>query len=196
MSGCYYLRAQEDARYVAFVDMSGGSSDDAALAIAHYDDGYRRAVLNVIVTQTGRPPFNPRDAVHKFATLLSQYRVSRVVGDRYAGETFVQDFLDHGVSYQLATHTKSELYEALEPRINAWEVELLDSQKFIEQLLGLVVRGTKIDHQAGDHDDLANAAAGALHLAIPAVEFTSEHFVLVPHESPYDSSTSPYQAQS
>jgi hypothetical protein len=32
-------------------------------------------------------------------------------------------------------------------------------------LLTLVIRGSKIDHQPGDHDDYANAAAGALVLA-------------------------------
>ena len=194
-AGRYYLPVREDVRYVAFVDMSGGSSDDASLGIAHYDDTHQRAVLDVIVTQAGRPPFNPRDAVRKFATLLAEYRVSRVVGDRYAGETFVQDFLDHGISYQLATHTKHELYEALEPRLNAREVELLDNQKLIEQLLGLVVRGTKIDHQTGCHDDLANAAAGVIHQALPTVVLTPEHFMFLPHESSYDLSTTIRQAQ-
>ena len=55
--------------------------------------------------------------------------------------------------------SKSELYEALEPPVNAGEVELLDVPKLQEQILTLVVRGTKIDHQPGDHDDWANAAA-------------------------------------
>ena len=54
--------------------------------------------------------------------------------------------------------------EGLEPPVNAGEVELLDVPKLQEQILTLVVRGTKIDHQPGDHDDWANAAAGALRL--------------------------------
>jgi hypothetical protein len=37
--------------------------------------------------------------------------------------------------------------------------------KLQEQLLTLVWRGVKIDHQPGDHDDYANACAGAAVLA-------------------------------
>jgi hypothetical protein len=48
--------------------------------------------------------------------------------------------------------------------LNAGEVELLDITELQEQLLTLVIRGDKIDHQPGDHDDFANAAAGALWL--------------------------------
>jgi hypothetical protein len=40
------------------------------------------------------------------------------------------------------------------------------------QLLGLVWRGGKIDHLNGDHDDYANAASGAVKIAVskPAVD--------------------------
>ena len=49
--------------------------------------------------------------------------------------------------------------------LNAGEIEFLDVPKLQEQLLGLVWRGSKIDHLPGEHDDFANAAAGALSLA-------------------------------
>jgi hypothetical protein len=42
---------------------------------------------------------------------------------------------------------------------------LLDDGKLQEQLLTLVVKGSKIQHLSGDHDDHANAAVGALLLA-------------------------------
>jgi hypothetical protein len=58
--------------------------------------------------------------------------------------------------------TKSQLYESLEPRINAGEVELPDVPKLQEQLLTLVRRGTRVDHQPGGHDDWANATAGVV----------------------------------
>ena len=92
------------------------------------------------------------------------------------GETFEQDFHEHGVSYRLSVLTKSQIYEALEPRINAGEVELLDVSRLIEQLLGLVARGTKIDHLPGDHDDLANAAAGAVSLCVSVIPITPDGF--------------------
>ncbi len=85
-----------------------------------------------------------------------------MTGDRYAGETFRQDFQHNGISYHVSELTKSQLYEAFEPMINAEEVELLDIPKMQEQLLGLVIRGTKIDHMPGEHDDWINAAAGAI----------------------------------
>ena len=120
--------------------------------------------------QAGKPPFNPRAAVSRFALTCAQYGVSRVTGDRYAGETFRQDFQEQGISYELSQLTKSQLYDALEPRINAGEVELLDIAKLQEQLLGLVIRGQKIDHLPGEHDDFSNACAGALWLCHQAEE--------------------------
>jgi hypothetical protein len=157
--------AKEDGRaYHAFVDMSGGSSDDAVMAISHRDER-GVAVLDVLMSQTGLAPFNPRDAVRKFAAELKTWGLTRVTGDAYAGQTFRRDFEDLGVSYSVSTRTKSDIYDAFEPKLNAGEVELLDDGKLQEQLLTLVIRGSKIDHQPGDHDDYANAACGAIALA-------------------------------
>jgi hypothetical protein len=152
-------------RHVAFVDMSGGSSDDATLAIAHFDEAAQRSVLDLVMSQTGRPPFNPRQAVTKFAAALKEYGLSRVAGDAYAGQTFRSDFEALGVSYEVSTRSATELYEALEPRLNAGEVELLDVPELQEQLLTLVYQGGKITHERGAHDDWANAAAGAIERA-------------------------------
>jgi hypothetical protein len=147
--------------YCAFIDMSGGSSDDAVLAIAHRD-GNERGVLDLIQDQGPRPPFDPNAAVTRFVATLKAYRVSSVEGDKYAGETFKSQFESQGVSYEVAEHTKSELYDALEPLLNSHQVVLLDVSTLEQQLLGLVWRGGRIDHPSGEHDDYANAAAGAL----------------------------------
>ena len=48
-----------------------------------------------------------------------------------------------------------------------------------EQLLTLVWRGVKIDHLPGDHDDFANAAAGAIWLAAEAAGFDLEGWARV-----------------
>jgi hypothetical protein len=71
VNGRKTLPPQSDIDYVAFVDMSGGSSDDATLSIAHKVD--RRAVIDIVVKQDGEPPFNPRTAVKKFVGILKQY---------------------------------------------------------------------------------------------------------------------------
>ena len=145
--------------------MSGGSSDDAVIGISHFDAERKIAILDSLVAQTGEPPFNPRIAVKKFTTVCRDYGVSKVTGDRYAGETFRADFQEYDISYQVADSSKSELYDQFEPRLNAGEVELLDDSKLQEQLLTLVIKGSKIQHLSGDHDDHANAAVGALLLA-------------------------------
>jgi len=156
---------EADATYVAFVDMSGGSRDDAALGVAHRDRN-GRAVVDRIVDQGQRPPFDPRLAVERFVAVLNDYGVSAVTGDSYAGETFKADFERAGIAYNVSAKTKSALYESLEPRLNSHQVVLLDVAVVEQQLLGLVWRGGRIDHQSGEHDDLANAAAGAIDVAL------------------------------
>ena len=168
VTGRRRLRYKGGTAYHGFVDMSGGSSDDAVLGISHYDAASKCSVLDLLERQTGKPPFSPREAVKKFAGLLADYRLKRVTGDAYAGLTFRDDFREHGVDYDVSKQSKSDLYAAFEPRLNAGEVELLDVGALQEQLLTLVHRGPRIDHQAGDHDDWANAACGALVLASAA----------------------------
>lgn len=160
------LPPEADVHYTAFVDMSGGSSDDATLAIAHAVG--ERVVVDLAVTQAGEPPFNPRKAVEKFVAILERYGVKVVTGDKYAGETFASDFRERGIEYRACRTPKSDLYEELEPLFNAGEVELLDVPKLQEQLLTLVMRGAKVDHQSGDHDDLANSVAGVVWLVSQA----------------------------
>jgi hypothetical protein len=177
--GRRFLTPKLGISYRGFVDMAGGSGDEAVLGLAHPDEGTGRAVLDLLVTQTGKPPYNPRTAVRKFCGVLKEYRLSEVTGDAYAGETFRADFAEAGIGYRVAQLTKSEMYEQLEPKINAGEVELLDEPTLIDQLLGLVMRGTKIDHVSGEHDDRINAAAGALLLAVRSVplDLTQQAFI-------------------
>ena len=162
------LLPKDGIQYVAFVDMSGGSNDDACLGIAHEADGKR--ILDCVMSQGHPPPFDPRMAVARFSKTLKRYRCSHVVGDAYAGETFRADFQEYGITFNRSGLSKSDLYEALEPELNANAVELLDLAKLQEQALTLVQRGRKVDHQAGDHDDWINAAAGALVHAAGKVE--------------------------
>ncbi len=158
------VRLPEDGiQYTAFVDMSGGSNDDAVLGIG-YRDADGRAILCRLVDQGQAPPFDPRKAVARFAAVLKEYKVFTVEGDKYAGETFIQDFQQHGINYQVCQLTKSQLYESLEPRLNSRQVILLDDSRLESQLLGLAWRGGKIDHLPGEHDDHANATAGVIHL--------------------------------
>jgi hypothetical protein len=160
-------------QYHGFVDMSGGSHADAVLAIA-YQDPDTRAVLARLLDQGQPPPFDPRKAVERFVPILKAYGITHVVGDKYAGETFLHDFLRHGIQYEVCALPATKLYEALEPSLNAHEVVLLDHPECESQFLGLVWRGGKIDHLPGEKGDHANAATGALLLARqgPAIDTT------------------------
>ncbi len=158
VTGRRSIPPQPDCRYRAFVDMSGGSSDDAVLAIGHRDG--RVAVLDCVEKQSGGVPFNPRNAVCKFAELLKSYGLASVHGDSFAGNTFRADFESHGIKYEPCGTPKSVLYELIEPGFNAGEIELLDIPTLTEQFVCLVWRGNRIDHEANGHDDWANAAAG------------------------------------
>jgi len=155
--------------------MSGGSADDAVLAIVHRDG--RTIVLDKIAKQIGPPPFDPRHAVARFCDTLHQYKISKVYGDAFAGQTFRKDFAARGIGYEVRSASASVLYERLEPVINAGELELLDQPTLIEQLVSLVWRGTKITHEHGAHDDHATALALALAVSVAHAAITRPKIV-------------------
>lgn len=166
--GRYELPAIAGGRYIAFVDPSGGSADSMTLAVAHAER--ERAVLDVL--REVRPPFSPERVVEEFATVLRSYGLSTLVGDRYGGEWPRERFQVQHVFYTPAERTKSDLYLALLAMVNSGQVELLDHPRLSSQLGGLERRTGRsgrdtIDHAPASHDDVANAAAGALVLAGP-----------------------------
>jgi hypothetical protein len=150
--------------YVGFVDPSGGSADSFTLSIAHAErDGL--AVLDVV--REIRPPFSPDGVVQEYAATLKVYGISRVIGDAYAGHWPRERFAVHGIQYDVSKINKSMIYSEFLPALNGRRVQLLDNERLIGQLCALerrVARGGRdsIDHSPGAHDDLANAACGAL----------------------------------
>jgi hypothetical protein len=159
------LPPREHASCKAFTDPSGGSNDSFTLAIAHRDAKSGHAVLDAI--RERRPPFSPDDVVKEFAALLVSYGITFVTGDRYAGEWPRERFRKHGIGYRCSEQPKSDIYRDVLPLLNAGTVELLDHPRLSAQLLGLERRTARsgkdsIDHAPRGHDDVANAAAGAL----------------------------------
>jgi hypothetical protein len=151
-------------RYVGFVDMAGGSGGDSAtVGVAHRAGG--KAVLDSL--SEIRPPFSPEAAVEHFAAVLARYGLRKIMGDKYAGEWPAEQFKKRGVTYEASEKTKSEIYAAFLPMLNSGAIELLDDRRLTTQLLGLERRTAwggrdSIDHRPGAHDDVINAAAGAL----------------------------------
>ena len=167
--GRYEVPPTDGTRYSAFVDPSGGSRDSFTLAIAHSENG--KAVLDCL--RERKPPFSPEAVVEEFSETLKTYRIREVTGDRYAGEWPREQFRKAGIEYVPSAKTKSDLYLAFLPMLNSGRVELLDNKTLTAQLCALerrTSRGGKdsVDHPPGAHDDLANAAAGALVLVSAA----------------------------
>ena len=157
------LLSSHSVKYHAFVDMSGGRSDSACLAIAHMSFG--RVVVDLL--REYKPPFSPYDVVYRMADVLKDYGVRRVVGDNYSAEFVTQAFADAGLRYAKSDKSKSELYLELLPHLLSNRVELLDNDRVIKQLANLERRTRSggrdiIDHSQGQHDDLANALAGVV----------------------------------
>jgi hypothetical protein len=153
----------EGVTYTAFCDPSGGSSDSMTLGIAHVDA--KRVILDLV--RERKPPFSPDDVAREFATTLKDYGVHSVRGDRYGGLWPRERFAAHGIDYVTADKVKSDIYLTLLPLLNSGRVELLDVPRLVSQLYALerrTARGGKdsIDHAPGAHDDLINAAAGAI----------------------------------
>jgi hypothetical protein len=93
--------------------------------------------------------------------------ITTVYGDRYGGEWPREQFRKHGVNYEPAENSKSEIYVDLLPLINSGAVDLLEHDRLVTQLTSLERRTSRggrdsIDHTPGAHDDVANAVAGAL----------------------------------
>lgn len=152
--------------YEGFVDAAGGSGGDSmTMAIAHAEG--EKAILDLI--REVRPPFSPEAVTAEFAGTLKSYRVFTAAADRYAGDWPREQFEKHGVRLVPSDKTKSEIYLAALPLINSHQVELLDHPRLLRQIETLERRvhsGGKdvIDHVSQGHDDLANAALGALTL--------------------------------
>jgi hypothetical protein len=154
-------------KYHGFCDPSGGSQDSFTLSVAHGDGDI--AVLDCI--REFRPPFSPENVVAELAGVLRSYGLNEVTGDAYSGEFVRELFRGKGISYKVSKKSKSEIYIDLLPMLNSGRVALLDHPKMVTQLCGLERRTTRgtgrdiVDHPPNAHDDLINAAAGALCLA-------------------------------
>jgi hypothetical protein len=173
--GVFERAPLSNVSYIGFVDPSGGNSDSMTVAVAHKEGG--RAILDCI--REVRAPFSPDAVTKEFAQALKRYRVTTVRGDRYAGEWPRERFRVHEIEYRPADKPKSDLYRDLLPAVNSGLVDLLDHDRLTAQLAGLerrTARGGRdsIDHAPGGHDDLANAACGAIVIALQRLNWREQ----------------------
>lgn len=143
-------------------------------AIAHHQDG--RVVLDVV--RAVAAPFDPAVVVKEFADLLRSYGLREVAGDAYSGEWCAATFREHRISYRPSPLNKSAIYLEALPLFTRAEVELPDHRVLLTELAQLerrTARGGRdsVDHPPRCHDDMANAACGALLAASKAAKAPS-----------------------
>ncbi|MFC7396526.1 hypothetical protein ACFQU1_04895 [Chelatococcus sp. GCM10030263] len=166
-AGVHERSPKDGLDHIGFVDPSGGSLDSMTLGIAHAEG--ETAILDLV--REVKPPFDPAQVVGTFARTLKAYGIDRVTGDRYGAEWVASAFGRAGIVYQPSERSRSELYLELLPMVNSGRVSLLDHKRLSSQLTGLERRTSRggrdsVDHAPGGHDDLANAAAGSLVVAL------------------------------
>lgn len=160
---CHGRPPLPDIEYTAFVDPSGGVGDSFALAIAHQEGD--DVVLDLVHER--RAPLSPEATVEEFVGLLKPYRVREVIGDRYSEELVRELFRNQGVEYTVSKLTRSDLYVELLLLLTSRRARLLDQPRLVAQLLSLEQKTgaagrDAITHPRDGHDDVANAAAGAI----------------------------------
>jgi hypothetical protein len=164
--------------YSAFIDAAGGSGTDSmTIAIAHKEDGI--PVLDAV--RERKPPFSPDDVVTEFTALMKSYKIIKAESDKWGGDWVGEAFRKQGITVVPSALPKSDMYRELLPMLNAHRCSLLDNSRLVQQLCGLERRTARsgkdsIDHAPNGHDDVANAAAGALLMvsqAKPVMRFTA-----------------------
>lgn len=164
-------------QYSAFIDAAGGSgSDSMTLAIAHRENDI--PVLDAI--RERKPPFSPDDVVTEFSGLMKSYRITKAESDKWGGDWVGEAFRKQRITVVPSALPKSDIYREVLPLLNAHRCSLLDHPRLVQQLCGLERRTARsgkdsIDHAPNGHDDVANAAAGALRMvgtAKPAMIFS------------------------
>jgi hypothetical protein len=159
--GLHSLPPQDQFQYSCFTDPSGGRVDQFSMCVGHIE----REKIVVDQIRGWRPPLDPSEIVGEVKKICTQYRVARVMGDRYGAAWVSSAFEKIGLRYEVCPLVKSDLYLALEGIINMRRVELPDNKQLISELRNLERRRgpsgkDKIDHPPRGSDDLANAVAG------------------------------------
>jgi hypothetical protein len=154
------------ATYRGFVDAASGvGADSFALGIAHRDGN--EIVLDLAFEI--RPPFSPDAALGECASLLKSYGLRSCVGDKYSAGFVIEGFAKLGITYTYSERDRSAIYVECLPLFTSGRARLVDNKKLVTQFASLERRTSsvgrdRVDHGREGHDDLCNAAAGALTL--------------------------------
>jgi hypothetical protein len=163
---------QPGLRYVAHCDTSDGVSaqgDSFTAAIAHREKD--ALVLDWVIEIRGK--FNTATATKQIADALKSYGIREIMGDSHARGWAEAEFSKNGIRLLRCELDRSDLYLEILAHFGTGRIRLIDSDRLVNQFCGLERRTMsggrdKVDHPRGQHDDLANAVAGALWRCISA----------------------------
>lgn len=160
-------------KYVLVIDAAQGASkgaDSFAACVAHEErrDEGRVAVQDFLFEAT--PPFSPRSVLAEIAAIARRYHVTRIHGDAHAAGFVAELLSGHGLTFVPLERDRSALYLDALSMLNSGQASLLDHAKQRRQILGLrrsLHSGGRVsvDHQRGQHDDVANVGLAALVVA-------------------------------
>ncbi|KNY13093.1 hypothetical protein AKG11_30940 [Shinella sp. SUS2] len=153
-------------RYVGFADVAGGTGKDSFTAAIGHAEG-DVAVLDALFER--RPPFNPTEVAKEVSDLLKEYGVREVTADRYAVGFVIDAFKKNGITYKASELDRSQIYLEALPLFTAGRARLIDNKRMRSQFVRLERKTfstgkDRVNHPEGEHDDVSNAAAGALTL--------------------------------
>jgi hypothetical protein len=139
------LPAARGVHYVAFTDPAGGGADEFTIAIGHREGD--AVVVDAVRGLHG----SPAEIAKEFAGFLRSYGIRRVTGDRYAGRWPRDEFLKHGIRYEVSELDRNGLYLELLAAMNSGRVELPPDQKLARQMAVIVDDLLPVDDVAGDY---------------------------------------------
>jgi hypothetical protein len=89
------------------------------------------------------------------------------MGDKYAPGFVAEGFAQHRIRYAYSERDRSQIYVEALPFLTSGRARLVDNKRLALQFASLERRTSpggrdRIDHGLNGHDDLCNAAAGAL----------------------------------
>jgi len=180
--------------YSCFIDSAGGSGTDSFTAcVGHRSRDADRDVIVVDAVYEVMPPFDPLAVVAALAGHLKRWNISQVTGDSYSANFIVSAFGKFGITYVQSKLDASALYLAALPAFTSNTLALLDVPRAIDQLVNLRRKigqagRESVLHMRGQHDDLANAICGLVHLLTPfggvASSWANIGVVSVPRQYP------------
>ena len=102
--------------------------------------------------------------------MLKGFGLHACTGDKYSAGFVIEGFAKAGITYSYSECDRSAIYVECLPLFTSSRARILDNKKLVAQFASLERRTSsvgkdRVDHGRDGHDDLCNAAAGALGLA-------------------------------